>query len=170
MNKVMNKVVGGIGVLVLAGFVAACSSPMGSSADASATRAGARTIASPLAPGLGSAASFAVFGGGAGVTNQGIKTQIIGDMGSTGVSTMITGFHSPSFVYTETPLNVGGIDGLVYTNAPQGSASDFAYATAVAGDALAAFNALAAIPDGTDPGAGQLGGLTLVPGVYKSLI
>ena len=108
---------------------------MGSSADA-ATRA--RSISSPSAPSLGSAASFAVFGGGAGVTNQGIATQIIGDVGTTGVSTMITGFHSAAFSYTETPLNVGGIDGLVYTNAPQGSASDFAYATAVAGDALAA--------------------------------
>jgi hypothetical protein len=81
---------------------------------------------------------------------------------------MITGFHSSVFSYAETPLNVGAVNGTVYTNAPQGSASDFAYATSVAGDALAAFNDLASRPDGIDPGAGQLGGLTLVSGVYKS--
>ena len=33
---------------------------------------------------------------------------------------------------------------------------------------MTAFNDLASRPDGTDPGAGQLGGLTLLPGVYKS--
>jgi hypothetical protein len=120
------------------------------------------------APTLGKAASFAVFGGGAGVTNQGTLTQVTGDMGTTGASTMITGFHSGVFSYAETPLNVGAVCGTVYTNAPHGSASDFAYATAVAADALTAFNALAAMPNGTDPGAGQLGGLTLYPGVYKS--
>jgi hypothetical protein len=35
-------------------------------------------------------------------------------------------------------------------------------------DAQTAYNTLAAIPNGSDPGAGQLGGLTLAPGVYKS--
>jgi len=51
---------------------------------------------------------------------------------------------------------------------PQGSASDFEYSKLVAADALVAFNDLASRPDGIDPGAGQLGGLTLVPGVHKS--
>jgi hypothetical protein len=132
------------------------------------SKQGARAISLASAPSLGSAASFAVFGGGAGITNAGTETRIIGDMGTTGASTMITGFHSSSFSYAETPLNVGAVSGNVYTNAPQGSASDFAYATAVAGDALAAFNDLASKSDGIDPGAGQLGGLTLLPGVYKS--
>jgi hypothetical protein len=50
----------------------------------------------------------------------------------------------------------------------QGTAVTFAYAKAAAADALTAFNDLASRPDGTDPGAGQLGGLTLLPGVYKS--
>jgi hypothetical protein len=81
---------------------------------------------------------------------------------------MITGFHSSVFSYAETPLNVGAVNGSVYTNAPQGTVVDFATATAAAADALTAFNDLASRSDGTDPGAGQLGGLTLLPGVYKS--
>jgi hypothetical protein len=81
---------------------------------------------------------------------------------------MLTGFHSPTFVYTETPLNVGTVDGLVVTDAPQGTPADFTLAQAVAADALNAFNLLAALPGGIDPGAGLLGGLTLAPGVYKA--
>jgi hypothetical protein len=81
---------------------------------------------------------------------------------------MITGFHSSVFSYIETPLNVGAVSGSIYTNAPQGTPETFAYANAAAADALTAFNDLASRPDGTDPGAGQLGGLTLLPGVYKS--
>ncbi|MGA2765760.1 MAG: ice-binding family protein [Spirochaetia bacterium] len=89
-------------------------------------------------------------------------------MGTTGASTMITGFHSSVFSYSETPLNVGAVSGNVYTDAPQGTPATFAYATGAAADALTAFNDLASRPNGTDPGAGQLGGLTLLPGVYKS--
>jgi hypothetical protein len=81
---------------------------------------------------------------------------------------MITGFHSSVFSYAETPLNIGAVSGWVYTNAPEGTVNDFVYATAAAADALTAFNDLASRPDGTDPGAGQLGGLTLLPGVYKA--
>lgn len=167
MKRLMNKVLSGIGTVILASFVMACNSPMESSLSAVSQR-GSRSIASPELPNLGLAASFAVFGGGAGVTNQGRQTTIIGDMGSTGASTMITGFHSSVFSYAETPLNTGAVSGRVYTDAPQGSVEDFAYATTVAADALTAFNDLASRPDGTDPGAGQLGGLTLLPGVYKS--
>ena len=173
MNKSLSKVVGGIGVIILAGFAVACSSPMGSNAGAAARNGAAasmsvRAIDISSAPNLGSAASFAAFGGGAGITNSGTGTQITGDMGTTGASTMITGFHSAVFSYAETPLNVGAVSGKVYTNAPQGSAADFAYAKIVAADALAAFNDLAGRTDGVDPGAGQLGGLTLTSGVYKS--
>jgi hypothetical protein len=141
---------------------------MGSDMGVAAASQKARSIASPGAPNLGLAASFAVFGGGAGITNQGTGTAITGDMGTTGASTMITGFHSSVFSYAETPLNVGAVSGKVYSNAPQGSVADFAYASAAAADALTAFNDLASRPNGIDPGAGQLGGLTLVPGVYKS--
>jgi hypothetical protein len=117
---------------------------------------------------LGVSATLAVFGGSAGVTNAGLDTKVIGDMGTTGASTMITGFHSAVFSYTETPLNVGGVTGSVYTNAPEGNPATFAIATEMRADMLAAFNYLAAIPNGIDPGAGQLGGLILAPGVYKS--
>jgi len=117
---------------------------------------------------LAKGVNFAVFGGGAGMTNQGTKTVITGDMGTTGASTMITGFHNAAFSYVETPLNIGTVSGAVYSNAPQGTTDTFAYATEVAANILKAYNYLAALPNGTDPGAGQLGGLTLAPGVYKS--
>jgi len=123
---------------------------------------------SPATPSLGSASTFAVFGGGAGFTNAGVNTLIQGDAGTTGASTMITGVHSATFVYSETPLNVGSITGTVYSAAPHGTVAQFNVATQAAGDALTAFNDLATRPNGIDPGAGQLGGLTLTPGVYKS--
>ena len=127
-----------------------------------------RRVSSSEIPSLGTATPFAVIGGGAGITNQGVNTVIHGDMGTTGASTMITGFHSASFHYAETPLNVGAVNGAVVTDAPQGTPADFALAKNVAGDALNAYNQLAAIPGGIDPAAGLLEGLTLFPGVYKS--
>jgi hypothetical protein len=168
MNRLTKRIIGGIGTMVLAGLIGACSSPVSAKSVEASVSAGTKSTAGPVAPSLGSAASYAVFGGGAGITNQGTLTSITGDMGTTGASTMITGFHSPVFSYSETPLNIGAVNGVVNTNAPQGSVASFALATAAAADALTAFNELAAIPDGTDPGAGQLGGLTLLPGVYKS--
>ena len=167
MRTFTNKMTNGIGILALGAFLASCNSPMGLGIDSDALLASSRAI-SPARSSLGLAETFAAFGGGAGITNQGTRTMIDGDMGTTGASTMITGFHSATFNYVETPLNVGAVTGNVYTNAPQGSASDFEYAKLVAADALVAFNDLASRPDGIDPGAGQLGGLTLVPGVYKS--
>jgi len=164
--RTFTRVLGGFGILLLA-FIAACTSPMMSDLGDGSPQ-GARSIAGSEAPNLGLAASFAVFGGGAGITNQGTATAITGDLGTTGASTMITGFHSSTFSYAETPLNVGAVNGNVYTDAPEGTADTFAYATATAADALAAFNDLASRPDGFDPGAGQLGGLILLPGVYKA--
>jgi hypothetical protein len=147
----------------MAGIAISCNSPMGTAGKDSS-----RAVIGVSAPNLGLAASYAVFGGGAGVTNQGMGTAITGDFGTTGASTMITGFHSSTFSYAETPLNAGAISGTVYSDAPQGSVADLAYASSTAGDILVAFNDLASRPDGMDPGAGQLGGLTLLPGVYKS--
>lgn len=167
MNKLLNRVMGGIGMIILTGMIAACSSPMGTKLAMDDSQS-ARTLNNPTMAQLGLVSSFAVFGGGAGITNAGTHTRILGDMGTTGASTMITGFHTSVFSYAETPLNVGAVTGNVYSNAPQGSAEDFAYATSVASDALTAFNDLASRADGIDPGAGQLGGLTLTPGVYKS--
>lgn len=136
---------------------------------------------------------FGGFGGTAGMTNQGIETIVNGYIGTTAVSTLITGFHDTSVVvagvnectYTETPLNIGLVNGLIETAPPpptvgcpnEGTAATFAIASSAAGEALAAFNTLAAIPNGLDvstcPGcgggnAGELGNRTLAPGTYKS--
>ena len=128
------------------------------------------------APGvLGAASTFGVFGGGAGITNQGIYTVINGDIGTTAASTLVTGFHDLNAVYTETPLNIGTVNGTVHTaTAPVGSVPNV-IATAAALDAQIAFDSLspAALPGGIDVSslggdAGQLGNRTLAPGVYAS--
>lgn len=124
---------------------------------------------------LGAAAPFGVFGGGAGMTNQGIYTVIKGDIGTTADSTLVTGFHDQGAVYTETTLNIGKVTGTVHTaTAPAGSVPNV-IASAAALSAQAAFDSLspAALPGGIDVsslggGAGQLGNRTLAPGIYKS--
>jgi hypothetical protein len=132
----------------------------------------------PAAIPLGSASQFGAFGGTAGVTNQGLNTVINGAVGTTAVSTAVTGFHDagPGCTYTETPLNVGTVNGLIYTAPPsptaacpsEGNATTFAIATQARADAQAAYNALAAMPGGPDAGAGNLANLTLAPGVYTA--
>jgi hypothetical protein len=124
---------------------------------------------------LGAAATFGAFGGGAGLTNQGIYTVVNGDIGTTAASTLITGFHDKGAVYTQTPLNIGNVKGTIYTaTAPAGSVPNV-IASAAALAAQTAFDNLspAALPGGIDVsslggGAGQLGNRTLAPGVYKS--
>jgi hypothetical protein len=91
---------------------------------------------------------------------------------------LITGFRDPGTgcTYTITGSNDGFVNGTIFTNVPaptgacpsEGTAVTFAIATQAASDALAAFNHLAALPAGPDPGAGQLGGLTLTPGTYTA--
>ena len=129
------------------------------------------TINSSNAPDLGSALPFGAFGGNAGVTNQGINTVINGSIATTAPSTLITGFHDATAIYTETPLNIGNVTGAIFTAPPMpGTATSFAIATQALSDANAAYLSIspASMPGGTDPGAGELGGLTLAPGVYKS--
>ncbi len=124
---------------------------------------------------LGAAASFGVFGGGAGMTNQGIYTVINGNIGTTAATPLVTGFHDSKAVFTETPLNIGKVTGTVHTaTAPAGSVPGV-IAAAVALSAQTAFDNLspAALPGGIDVsslggGAGELGGRYLAPGVYKS--
>src|SRR3989339_16425 len=117
---------------------------------------------------------FGVFGGNAGITNQGLNTVINnGGIGTTAASTLITGFHDmiTGDVYTETPLNVGRVNGRIHTAPPSpGSAASAIIAAQGLADANALYlsTAPAAKPGGIDPGAGELGGLTLAPGVYKS--
>jgi hypothetical protein len=118
---------------------------------------------------LGTAAAFGAFGGGAGVTNQGINTVVGGNVGTTAACTLITGLHDATNVYTETPLNIGAVSGSIVCGPPApGTVATLAAATQARADALAAYNALAALPPGSDPGAGQLGGLVLAPGTYTA--
>jgi hypothetical protein len=143
---------------------------------------------------LGPTASlFGAFGGTAGITNQGIFTVVNGNIGTTAVSTLITGFHDTSVMvggvaectYTETPLNIGLVNGVIDTAPPpptvgcpnEGTAQTSAAAAQAALETLAAYNTLAAIPNGLDvsvcPGcgggsAGELGNRTLASGTYKA--
>ena len=123
---------------------------------------------------LGSAELFGAFGGNAGITNMGINTVINnGSIGTTGASTLITGFNDglTGDIYTQTPLNVGLVNGRIYTAPPApGTAASLAIAAKGLADATIAYNSIspATKPGGIDPGAGELGGLTLAPGVYKS--
>jgi Ice-binding-like/Bacterial Ig-like domain len=137
------------------------------------------TTAGPVGPNLATAATFGSFGGGAGITNQGINTIINGDIGTTGVSTLVTGFHDHTgCIYTETTLNVGLVNGNIDTAPPpptvacpsEGTAVTAAIAQQAALDALAAFNNIspASRPGGIDPSAGQLGAQVLAPGIYKA--
>ena len=120
---------------------------------------------------LGSAATFGAFGGAAGVTNQGINTVVNGDLGSTAACTLITGFHDALHVYTQTPLNIGAVNGAIDCAPPApGTPATMAIATQARADAQTAYNNLAAMPPGSDPGAGQLGGITLLPGTYTSAL
>lgn len=133
---------------------------------------------SPPPIALGAATSFGSFGGSAGMTNSGFNSIINGDIGTTAASTAVTGFHDagPGCTYTETALNNGMVNGKIYTAAPpptsacptEGTAATLAIATQVRADALAAYNALVALPGGPNPGAGNLANLVLAPGVYTA--
>jgi hypothetical protein len=126
------------------------------------------------APFLASASAFGGFGGSAGITNQGLNTIINnGSISTTGASTLVTGFHDGKTgdVYTETPLNKGDVTGGIFTAPPApGNATSFTIAKQGLLDATSAYNSIspASKPRGIDPGAGELGGLTLTSGIYKS--
>jgi hypothetical protein len=116
---------------------------------------------------------FGVFGGNAGITNQGLNTVINGRIGTTAASSLVTGFHDgiSAAIYTETPLNKGLVTGGIYTAPPApGDATSAAIATQGLVDANAAYISIspASKPGGIDPGAGELGNLVLAPGIYKS--
>jgi hypothetical protein len=139
--------------------------------------AGPATGACQPAPTLATAAPFGTFGGTSGMTNMGILTVINGDIGSiaTGSSSM-TGFHDTAGdIYTQTPANMGTVNGKIYscTNSTTGPTSTgpnavaCAVATQARLDAQTAYLALAAMPSGANPG-GNLAGLTLAPGVYTA--
>lgn len=129
-------------------------------------------IATPPPTGT-SSLFFGVFGGNAGITNQGLFTVVNGAIGTTAASTLVTGFRDglTTDVYTVTLLNNGLVTGGIYADAPApGNATKAATALAGLNAARAAYLSIspASMPGGIDPGAGELGGLTLAPGVYKS--
>ena len=138
-----------------------------------ACNAPAQAVEGPI--NLGSGASFGIFGGGAGMTNQGTFTVVNGDIGTTADTTLVTGFHDLNAVFTETPKNIGTVNGTIHTAvAPAGSVPNV-IAAAAALDIQTAYDSLspAALPGGIDVstlggGAGELGNRTLAPGVYKS--
>jgi hypothetical protein len=129
-------------------------------------------------------ALFGGFGGGAGMTNQGIHTVINGDIGTTGASTTMTGFHDTSLpivgavwpcTYTEDPLDVGQVNGVIDTAPPpptvecadEGTAATMAIATEAALEARTAYNTLQGLPsDGVL--AAEIGNTTIYPGVYTN--
>ncbi len=127
---------------------------------------------------------FGGFGGSAGMTNQGTLTVVNGNIGTTGASTTMTGFHDTSLpivgavwpcTYTETTLNIGQVNGAIDTGLPpptvncpdEGTAATLAIATAALSEATTAYNTLQGLPsDGVL--AGGLGGTTIYPGVYTN--
>ena len=119
---------------------------------------------------------FGVFGGNAGITNQGLNTRINnGGIGTTAASTLVTGFTdklaSPNDIYTVTPLNNGLVFGGIYAAAPlPGNALKAQKALEGLNEARALYNSISPTskPGGSDQGSGELGGLTLAAGVYKS--
>jgi hypothetical protein len=129
---------------------------------------------------LASAAPFGTFGGSAGMTNTGIKTVVNGDIGTIATATgSITGFHdNAGDLYTETPSNIGTVNGKIYTctNSITGptsggtNAASCAIASQARLDAEVAYLALVAKPvGGASPAPGaNLANQTLLPGVYKS--
>jgi hypothetical protein len=134
--------------------------------------------ASCLAPvPLGAASTYGTFGGTAGMTNTGILTVINGSIGTIATATSsITGFHDTAGdIYTESPANIGAVNGIIYTctNSTAGpnvggpNAANCTAATQALGDARKAYLALTALPPGANPGA-NLASLTLAPGVYTA--
>lgn len=115
---------------------------------------------------------FGVFGGNAGITNQGLLTVVDGTIGTTAASSLVTGFTDGTNgdVYTVTPLNNGVVTDGIFTDAPApGNATKAATALAGLNAARDLYNSIspASMPGGiVNPGAGELGGLTLAPGVY----
>jgi hypothetical protein len=126
---------------------------------------------------LGSASLSGTFGGSAGMTSTGKLTVINGNIGTiaTGTSS-ITGLHDTAGdVYTESPANIGAVNGTIYTcthsttgpNSAGPNAANCSIATQARLDAQAAYLALTALPPGANPG-GNLASLTLAPGVYTA--
>ena len=132
------------------------------------------TVNTVIVPPTTNGLFFGVFGGNAGITNQGLLTIVNGNIGTTAASTLLTGFQEGFFgdVYTVTPLNRGRVTGEIFADAPMpGNATKAAIALAGLNAARDLYNSIspASMPGGVvNPGAGELGGLTLAPGIYTA--
>jgi len=128
---------------------------------------------------------FGGFGGNSGMTNQGIETVVNGDIGTTGVSTTMTGFYDESVAavagvypcsYTVTPLNKGLVNGAIDTAPPpptvgcpnEGTAVTMSIAAQALLEAQTAYTTLKNLPPGTILSTNELGNRTLAPGTYTS--
>jgi hypothetical protein len=125
---------------------------------------------------LGSVSTYGDVAGVAGMTNTGTLTQINGNLGTTAtVTSAITGFHDTAGdIYTETPANIGAVNGTIFscTNSTTGpttteNAPNCLIADKALADAQTAYTAMTNLPPGATP-AGNLGGITLAPGVYTA--
>jgi hypothetical protein len=144
---------------------------------------GSKVVTPPIV--LGPTISlFGVFGGGSGMTNQGLLTVVNGDIGTTGASSTVTGFYDESIAavagvypcsYTVTPLNMGLVNGAIDTAPPppsgacatEGTAATMAIATEAALEARTAYTTLQGLPsDGVL--AAEIGDTTIYPGVYTN--
>ena len=108
--------------------------------------------------------TLGVFGGSAGITNQGLFTRINnGSISTTAAATLVTGLHDvPNNIdYTVTPLNRGLANGGIIV----GTAANPDYNTA-----LALYNSIspASKPGGAVLSTADLGGQILAPGIYTS--
>jgi hypothetical protein len=179
-SKVFSKMMWFMALLLVV-FSAGCDREQG-------TTGGTGTVPgtgeSSLAAGhLGAALPYGGFGGTAGMTNSGIQTVVQGDYGTTQTApTGVTGLHdSAGDIYTEVlGSDVGSVTGKLYTctHSTTGPTSVAAnpVSCVIADDALLAAQAAytrlspAQLPGGTDPSlaGGQLGSLTLAPGVYTT--
>jgi hypothetical protein len=119
------------------------------------------------------------------MTNQGIKTVVNGDIGTTAASTLITGFYDKSVApvagvypcsYTVTPLNMGLVNGAIDTAPPpptvgcpnEGTAPTMTIATKALLEAQTAYTTLQSLPPGNILSTNELGNRTLAPGTYTS--
>jgi hypothetical protein len=66
---------------------------------------------------MGEAALFAGFGGGSGLTSQGMITVADGDIGTTAASAFVAGYQEQA-VYTETLLDAEPVNGTIHAAHP----------------------------------------------------
>jgi hypothetical protein len=150
------------------------------------TGTGAACTLPPVAPSiLASAARFGIFGGTAGMTNQGTQTLITGSGGNTAdigtiatTTSSVTGFQDSALdLYTVVPgVNQGLVTGKILTcttsttgpTSAMVNAASCSAATQARLDAQTAYLALAAMPVSGLAAAANLANLTLAPGVYKA--